>query len=229
MENSNNQNAFEKLLYYSWTHELRGKTRMINSYALYIKEQLNEPTFDLNEIKKELEIISRVANEIDEFDSPFKVEDIWLNSFLAERIAILTDYHSKFTKVKFYLQDIPLTVIVKANQIWLRRAIDILIDNSVEAMQDTSEKKISITAKNGSNFTELSFSDTGKGINQETIPLLFNTPSTGTGRGRGLFIAKLIFSTYGGKIKLSRTGHDGTTMVIRLPIEKSTEGDLHGV
>jgi signal transduction histidine kinase len=83
-----------------------------------------------------------------------------------------------------------------------------------------------ITLASQSTFDEiiLTVSDTGKGIQAEYLPHLFEkffrVPSTEQdiqGSGLGLFICKHIIDAHGGKINIESTLGQGTTVCVRLP------------
>jgi signal transduction histidine kinase len=83
-----------------------------------------------------------------------------------------------------------------------------------------------ITLASHSTFDEiiLTVSDTGKGIQAEYLPHLFEkffrVPSTEQdiqGSGLGLFICKHIIDAHGGKINIESTLGQGTTVSVRLP------------
>ena len=64
--------------------------------------------------------------------------------------------------------------------------------------------------------------DTGSGVPENARSHLFEpfftTKGTGRGTGLGLFVSKGIIERIGGDLELERTGPEGTTFVIRLPI-----------
>jgi signal transduction histidine kinase len=112
---------------------------------------------------------------------------------------------------------------VRTSPEWLRRALDILIDNAINAIADTPFKQITVSAQKDDKQVEIRIMDTGKGIPERIIDDLFQKPiqkEKGVeGLGMGLLIAQAIVQTYGGDIGVEFTGSTGTTMLIRLPME----------
>jgi two-component system sensor histidine kinase HydH len=73
---------------------------------------------------------------------------------------------------------------------------------------------------------EVAVDDTGEGIPEADLPRVFEpfytTRTKGT--GLGLAICKQIAEAHGGGIRVARTGPDGTTILVTLPVE----GPAHG-
>lgn len=115
------------------------------------------------------------------------------------------------------------SLTVRANPEWLKRAIDILIDNAVEAMANSLVKKLTVTTKALGNNIEIAIEDTGGGIPQAILPQVLKEPIRKTpgakGSGIGLLLAQTIVQTYGGDIHVGATGAWGTRMIIILPAE----------
>jgi PAS domain S-box-containing protein len=92
-----------------------------------------------------------------------------------------------------------------------------LTKNALDAMPEGGSLEIS--ANQNTEFTEISFSDTGKGISEEVMPKLF-TPLFTTkaqGMGFGLSISKRIVEAHGGKISVHSTPEKGTTFTVAFP------------
>ena len=80
-----------------------------------------------------------------------------------------------------------------------------LLDNAIKF---TPKGTISTTvreANSGNEYVEVIVSDSGKGIDSEIVPRLFQKFSSktdsGTGTGLGLYISKGIVEAHGGKIR----------------------------
>lgn len=118
---------------------------------------------------------------------------------------------------------LPVRAIVRASSDWLRRAFDVLVDNAVDAVKDLSTKAISIATRSSEGYVEIVICDTGGGIPEDVMKKLFTGPIrkslSSKGLGIGLLMAQAIVEAYGGSLLVERTSLDGTTMVIRLPLE----------
>ncbi|MEE9419696.1 MAG: ATP-binding protein, partial [Desulfatiglandaceae bacterium] len=75
-----------------------------------------------------------------------------------------------------------------------------------------------------------SFADTGKGIPEEDLSRLFEpfftTKKKGKGVGLGLSVAYGIIQEHGGSIQVESKLGEGTTFLVKLPLEPSP--DPHG-
>lgn len=110
---------------------------------------------------------------------------------------------------------------VRANGQRLRKVLNILVDNAIEAMADLPIKDLTIVSEFRNNGARILVRDTGRGIPSEVQPLLLKEeiPKPQGGMGTGLLVAKDIIEAYGGKIGVVATGIRGTTMMIWLPLE----------
>jgi signal transduction histidine kinase len=105
----------------------------------------------------------------------------------------------------------------------LREACDQVVGNAVKAMADLPKRVLTIGAKRVGNNVEITFCDTGPGIAVELREkvLIALTPKKGVenGLGFGLPMARNIIEHFDGELKIGSTGAEGTTMIIRLPLE----------
>jgi signal transduction histidine kinase len=94
-----------------------------------------------------------------------------------------------------------------------------LINNSLDAMPAGGRLKVS-TARDG-NSVVIELSDTGEGILEESIDMIFNplfSTKQGRGTGLGLTIVKQIISEHEGEVGVESEPGRGTTFRIRLPL-----------
>jgi signal transduction histidine kinase len=151
------------------------------------------------------------------------VESVPIKYLLQERIKQLWD-REPYKSVQYRLSlAVEEHVTVRASPEWLKRALDLLIDNAIEAMAMSTVKKLNVAARPVGNGVEITLSDTGRGIPEDVFRRLFQEPikkpKGAKGAGVGLLQAQTIVQTYGGEIKVGSTGPTGTTMVIWLPLE----------
>jgi two-component system sensor kinase FixL len=117
---------------------------------------------------------------------------------------------------------------------WLRRALDLLVDNAVESMAASLVRRLIVTTDLIDNHIEIAITDTGAGISPEVAPKLFQERiekmEGGEGLGMGLLMVQAIVQTYGGNVRVRDTGPHGTTMVISLPVDQralTAGGDVY--
>jgi signal transduction histidine kinase len=107
----------------------------------------------------------------------------------------------------------------------IRQAASILVDNALRYTPEGGKVTVAAREKNGS--VELEVSDTGIGIPEDKLPLIFERfyradPSRSTGgAGLGLSIACQVVEAHGGKIEVESTPGEGSTFRLLLPKEPS--------
>ena len=114
----------------------------------------------------------------------------------------------------------------------LNQVILNLIVNAADAIKkvtnDSSETKskgiITIETRRDKNWVEIRISDTGYGISQDIQDKVFNpfftTKDTGKGSGQGLSIAHaIVVKKHNGTITFETEKNNGTTFIVRLPVE----------
>ena len=99
----------------------------------------------------------------------------------------------------------------------LRQALDNLVRNAVEATPEGG--RVSLAARRESGGHAVEVRDTGRGIEPDHLPrifdLYFTTKADGT--GVGLAVTQQIVTAHGGTIEVDSRPGAGTTMTVRLP------------
>ena len=127
--------------------------------------------------------------------------------------------------ILFLIQEPRGLPLVHADAQRLRQILSNLIDN---ALKFTERGKITVRAgvDDEPGFMRITVSDTGCGINEESLPLVFNrlyqeantVEFSRKGLGLGLHICEQLVSLHGGRIWVeSRKGH-GSTFVFTIPL-----------
>jgi DNA-binding LacI/PurR family transcriptional regulator/GAF domain-containing protein/anti-sigma regulatory factor (Ser/Thr protein kinase) len=200
----------------------------VDANAVIIRDEIQLLNWDLEKagisqkILERLKKIERLATKI--LDKPItpplsgEAELVSVNMLLRERIAQLQE-NEKYGLVEYELElQLDNTGTAKVNSQWLRQVIDLLIDNAAKAMDGVDIKRLTIATRASDNGIEIIFTDTGKGIHPDIQPRLFQEPiKESKGMGMGLFMAQTILQAYGGRIFLSSTSPQGTTITIWLP------------
>ena len=162
--------------------------------------------------------------------APLSAEDavssVRVNQLIETFLRSLWDRRGYEIELAFDLQpDLDRVATVRASPEWLRRGVEIVVDNAVQAMLDSDslQKRLLTTTRSRDGQIEILIRDIGPGIPDEIKPKLFKEPIDkrpgNWGAGLGLVLARTIFEAYRGSIELGETGPHGTLMVISLPIE----------
>jgi signal transduction histidine kinase len=105
----------------------------------------------------------------------------------------------------------------------LRQALDNLVRNAVEATPEGG--RVSLAARREDRGHAIEVRDTGRGIEPDHLPrifdLYFTTKADGT--GVGLAVTQQIVAAHGGTIEVDSRPGAGTTMTVRLPAGEAEE------
>lgn len=111
-------------------------------------------------------------------------------------------------------------VVIVADKTLLKRAVGILLSNSLDAC--SQNPGIVIRAYADNNFCRIMVKDNGKGIPSEQLPYIFH-PFYSTkpdGAGIDLAILKRIIDNHNGSINVESQKGKGTTFTIDIPLER---------
>lgn len=112
-------------------------------------------------------------------------------------------------------------VVIAVDRQKLERVMLNLLSNSLKSCQQ--EDKITIGLKVSDSNIYIKFSDTGKSIEPEKLPTVFNqygggTPEPGPdGLGLGMIIVRSVVALHGGSVALGSAKGKGTNVTISLP------------
>jgi nitrogen fixation/metabolism regulation signal transduction histidine kinase len=139
-----------------------------------------------------------------------------LNPIIENSLAIFAGRLQNIRLVKRLAPDLPL---VLADPEAMKRALGNLIDNAVEAMQQSLLRELRVsTALLPSGMVELTISDTGSGLTDEMRERLFlpyfSTKQRGT--GLGLAIAAKIVQEHQGTIRAEKNEPAGAKFIVEL-------------
>jgi signal transduction histidine kinase len=92
--------------------------------------------------------------------------------------------------------------------------------NSIQAMSDESEKRISLEISKNKNFAKILFSDNGAGVAEKNIDQIFEPffSQKANGLGLGLSIVKNLTENNKGRIRLLQTGNKGACFELVFPL-----------
>jgi len=144
-----------------------------------------------------------------------------------DRVFQLISYRLKNQKVvliKHYIENMP-DILMRVNQI--QQVFLNLIVNALDALQESPKKEICIDIHPEEEFVYVSVSDTGCGIDPDSLAKMFkpffSTKTAGKGLGLGLYICRNIIEAHGGKISCETELGLGTKFVLLLPVAGKIE------
>ncbi len=111
------------------------------------------------------------------------------------------------------------SAVVPHDRDQIRRVVSNLLKNAVEAVEGLDRKRVHVTVEKVGERVKVDISDTGTGIDSSFLSRVFD-PYFSTkekGRGLGLTIVSAIISEHKGRVYISRTSPEGTTITFEIP------------
>ncbi|MEE9260712.1 MAG: ATP-binding protein, partial [Candidatus Scalindua sediminis] len=208
-------------------HELDSPLTTISGYCELLEEDLKDEKAlsRLTIITNQVLRCQKTIREILDFSRKSRgiktLQDI--NTLIKNTIPLM-EYVLKVNKIRINLNlddKIP-PVSVDENQ--MQQVFFNLLRNSIDAMPNGGEIKISSIFKQNTNTLELSFDDTGDGIPEADMNSIFEpfftTKAPGKGTGLGLNICIDIMKNHGGDIFVKSNEGKGTSFIVFLPVNE---------
>jgi signal transduction histidine kinase len=175
---------------------------------------------------QEFSKLSNTLLDLSRYDTQVKIEykpvNININQLVRstiekiERLAIAKE-------INFEVKMIDSTIIIKGNEVELRRVLYNILDNAIKYIP-LPGGKIVISDKISLSDYIITISDNGVGIPKNIIHKIFdpffrgNVSRTANGAGLGLTLVKKIIENHKGTIVVKSEEKKGTNVIISLPI-----------
>jgi GAF domain-containing protein len=213
-----------------WGHSVESHALAIRGTLKTMRKKFEESLHD-PALRKSLELkINRIDELAEEIRNKPVVallsidaapSDASINRLIEERVGHLRgDPKYKAVHVETHLTD--KDPLVRCSPDWIKRMLDILISNAVSAMRGSHERRLTISTMIVRNQVEIAVSDTGTGIPPDIKHKLFrqviDNPARSEGLGIGLLMVQAIAQVYRGGARVGKTGPEGTTIYVRLPV-----------
>ena len=223
----------------SLAHEINQPLAAIRSNAEAIQNMLAAERPDFDEIKAAVaDIVSddvRAGETIRRLRALFRREELArtevdLGELLREVNRIIRS-DAVIRKVAFTL-DLrqPLRAIL-ADRIQIQQAIINLLLNAFDAVSEAEERSRRVTLSvltEDSGCIKVLVHDSGKGIEPDALPKIFDAffSTKAGGMGMGLAISRSIIEAHGGRLSVSSNPGHGSTFEIALPISPLPDSSL---
>jgi len=217
------------------SHELNQPIAAIRTYAASCKkffEKDNEKMVlqNLNIISDLTEHMGSITSQLKAFarKSECHTEAVNLQDRIS-RVQFMLENHICPAGITVSMDLCKSPVFVPADPVKIDQILVNLIRNSIDAMENSQKKELAIRLFTEENSAKLHISDSGHGIDPETMAQLFEpfftTKNAGDGMGLGLFITSRIIDEIGGSIKATDNLHGGATFIIHLPLDQACKPD----
>jgi hypothetical protein len=213
-----------------WRHEIDGMAQVIINQ---VRNARNHKDGVPDWIEPKLRLFEELAAKIKAAPTvpALSAEDpevINLSESIGQRLKTRWDGQPVFQTVELKAgPDLNVSASVLISGEWLAKLLDIFIENAVDAVKLLEEDRrwISVETRMADGGIELVISDGGYGFSSEAQKQVFEQPvvrsttdrQSKKGMGMGLLMAGVIVEAYVGKLRIEKTGPDGTTIVIWFP------------
>jgi len=205
-------------------HDLRNPLQVIANTLHLAMEQAkidHETTLLplLDTIQEQAEYANRIVTDVQDYARPVspRFAQVKLAKLFEETLSSLE--LPKTVKLSTEVEE--AVSIIEGDSSLLRRALANIVTNALQAMPRGG--RLTIRASRLDNTAIIKVTDSGEGINPETIKKVFNPLFTtrAKGIGLGLPIAKRLVEAHEGKIDVVSDHEKGTIVSIELPLVQS--------
>ncbi|MEK7274358.1 MAG: ATP-binding protein, partial [Candidatus Desantisbacteria bacterium] len=205
-------------------HEIKNPLAVIKAGLYYLKYILPENNEAQQTIFKMDEAVQRAVAYFDDllhFFRPPRLEKSRtnINEMIKKALDKLPDEVLANIEVQQELSSSLPDILADSER--LGQVVINLIKNAAESMAGVRGKRLGIKCEQKGEFIKIIVSDTGKGIPEEDMDRIFDPFFTtkGKGTGLGLAICQRIIEAHDGRIEVASKMGEGTTFVVRLPIQ----------
>jgi GAF domain-containing protein len=237
--------AFMGMASSTWRHEINKYASVISDYISLLEKELSSGILRLcrpfgKKVKRMEEYVQTSKKLVSlihktpitaPLSSEEAVESIPVNALVKERVSRVVERYELFhgvsdIDVKWAIE-LPDDARIRVSREWLRRGIDILVMNALDAMEGAAQKVLLLKTYAIQNSVEIGIANTGTGIPEGILKKLFKEPIPKKieekGSGMGLLLAQQIMQTYRGDIRVVSAGPPVTEFAISLPLERAYE------
>ncbi len=210
-------------------HEIRNPLTVIKLLFGYLGLDFPEGDprrTDVRVIGEKLDQLEAIVTRVLNFaKAPSSVHSRWSVSEIIEDTIVLI--RLKLSQSKIHLKFTPpgRMILIDAHKGQIQQVLLNLLINATQAMHDGGSITVGVGTleKEEAMYVAIDVTDTGSGIPEEMRDKVFESFLSGRpdGTGLGLAIAKRILRSHHGDISLVRTGSDGTTMRMLLPVVRT--------
>lgn len=206
----------------SIAHEINNPLGIISGYTELLQyNNMENAEEKLNIISTSCERIAHIVKNLKRFasnDSELQHSKVNLSTIVNDTMTLTCPKIKKnYITLETHIDE---NSYIWGNYLEIEQVLINIINNSIEAMSGSEQKRLLVRVLNNKNTVECHISDTGKGIPAEIRPKIyepfFTYKSTGKSTGLGLSVVKEILDAHNAEIKLDNRSEE-TTFVISFP------------
>jgi len=196
-----------------WQQEVQKNNDLAEHISPESMQMVIDETNRLSTLVKRLLIFSRPI------DKKMKPTDI--NKLIDEVVSFISVERNNMTiSIRENLN--PVLPMIHTDENSIKQVIINVLENSIEAMPEGGIIGISSDIDAGNKKIIIEITDTGKGISEDIINMIFDPffTSKESGAGLGLSISYQIVKAHNGEICFMKNPDKGTKCIIKLPLSK---------
>ncbi len=215
-------------------HEIKNPLTPIQLSTEHLLRVYQDPNVDFDEVLKgcsdtilqQIQNLRRISMEFSSFASPFPLspEPTDLEQLLKETLEPYRQAPPPGVSIE--IESSPSLPTITLDRRIIQRAIINLVENSLNALSSKNgDGRVLVTLRpshsDGHDWVEMEISDTGVGIDAETLARIFEPyfSTRAAGTGLGLAIVHKAVEEHGGDISVESEVGKGTRVLIKLPVE----------
>ncbi|MET0051871.1 MAG: ATP-binding protein, partial [Candidatus Thiodiazotropha sp.] len=211
----------------SISHELNQPLAAIRSYTdnarrLLEQDRCLDVNWNLEQITELIESMTQISSQLKLFarKTDGSLSAVSLRQVIESSLRILRPQLRK-TLTELRLDLDTLHDRVMADPVRLEQVLVNLIANAVNAMEEQTERWVSIATSQRKGHLQVAIQDNGPGIAQDHLKRIFDPFFTTreSGLGLGLSISQHIIESMGGTLTAHNSGDAGAVFVLVLPLE----------
>jgi signal transduction histidine kinase len=216
-------------------HELNNPLNNISTTIQILLEEIEEGDIDyqrmqLEEAERQVERARDIVKDLLEFSrkTDYDIQQVDLHELVEKTLKLLKGEVPPSVEIE---TDLPTDMGTRLDPRMIQQVLINLIVNSIQAMPDGGQLRISAFENPDANTVCIRVQDSGTGISQKNLSKIFDpffsTKEVGHGTGLGLSVSHGIVKKHGGRIDVESEPGKGTTFTISLPVhpEMAFEND----
>lgn len=216
-------------------HEIRNPLGAISTSVGVLKKYSLRPD-ETNElltlVEDEMERLNKLTEDFLSFAKPshLRRNKTDLNTVLAETLSLLNTEKTKSSEIIFQESFTPDTPLLMLDRNHIKQVFINILMNSIQAMPKGGVITIQTRYRKEEDEVEITFADTGIGMAEDELLLVFQPFYTTKDKGLGLGfnIIHKIVKEHGGYILLSSKKGEGTEIKLSFPVSPKTSNmDTH--
>ena len=215
-------------------HELNNFLGVVTANLSLLDHNLKKGKYDqvpryMQSIAENVEKVRKFTSNLMDLAPISTAKEIIRFDQLIEEVVHYLRRQRRYRDVQIKLRPTPEPILFRADNVHIQQLLYNLFNNAADATEGCPRREINayITVDHGQHTFCVTIADTGVGIDPAVLQKVFNERFTTkkTGHGFGLLVCKRVIDSHDGKLQVSSTPHEGTTICVTFPLAGRPESD----